>query len=656
MSVKSFSEKFKKAQPQYEDLDDSDIINMVTKKDPEMIGVIDRDDLAKTVRQNQAKQISKARQKQFNSLSTYSQGMGGVGQGMMDIYAGVKQMFGGDTQDYQADKEAWMDASKGNLTAGIGEVVGNIAATAPLGMGIGSGLAKVGGLASKLIPTAIAEGTAIGATELVDEGESRLGNTAYGALFGAGGAGAGLLLKKLGSKGFNALKGKYKDANAEELMALSKQYDVPLSLGDVTGKGSKTEILSENIPFGMNKFREKGSEKVTKAVDDFVGESQDDWTKTVQESMKNKSKAVKEKATGLYNKVEKLSGGAKVNPAQSISKINKIEKEVGKTLTPGNDSFGSYLSKTKEAMESGKANYSSLRATRQDLGNEAKKYADTDPNRSRLLMGLRDAIEVDMDKAIGAQVESMTKRVGNKMQKLAGGEGAYTPFKKSEMAKETVKQTKKGEQLKKAYKEATEFYKKEAVPFKDRSIKSAIKSNKPDEIYKSFMQEGGGDRAKIFYNALDEKGRDAVKYGIIKKAYTKANTTTAQGDVISPAKFASYLDKMDVPKNIFFKGKAKKELDGFRKLMKASTRYGQYMENPPTGNRMAQISGIAGSGLSSGALPLGTAGAKFFWTGPGKKFLLAASELDNEGLEKLLTKILKQLPRASVATGKQIKE
>jgi len=205
--------------------------------------------------------------------------------------------------------------------------------------------------------------------------------------------------------------------------------------------------------------------------------------------------------------------------------------------------------------------------------------------------------------------------------------------------------------VKQAYKDATEYYKKNVVPYtSDRALKKARNTNEPSQIYKSMINEDNPDRAANFYKALDKTGRQSVEFEIINRALKKAKVETPTGDNYSPAQFSSYLSKMDDAGEIFFFGSNKKKAQGIKRLMRAAVRAGQYMENPPTGNRELIAKEALKAKATLGLMPLLTQFEKFFWTGKGKNFLLAASELEPNSIkmQKLISKIYDNLPKSAV--------
>jgi hypothetical protein len=180
-----------------------------------------------------------------------------------------------------------------------------------------------------------------------------------------------------------------------------------------------------------------------------------------------------------------------------------------------------------------------------------------------------------------------------------------------------------------AWKDADRYYRETVVPFKDSALARAAKSSTPDEIYRTFIQRGKGDRAMNFYKALDQQGRDAVRYGMIRNAVDKA---TRENAPFSPAQFAKSLEDIQAATGVFFKGRQKQEIDGLIKLMRHAERAGQYMENPPTGQRVIPfLLGGATFGGGIGHAIATSAGSfsiqKLLTTETGRNLLFRASKI-----------------------------
>jgi len=319
-------------------------------------------------------------------------------------------------------------------------------------------------------------------------------------------------------------------------------------------------------------------------------------------------------AANIYKALEKRGYTVEKNPAAYF--------EDGSWMAPGKWVFR-IIGGPKAGVD---LSYQGVRGLRSDLGSMISDYykgtnAATGSKGVNVLQGIKGAIEGDLN--------------------------AFT--------------TKNGPEIAAAAKKADAIYKGEVVPFKDRALASAVKSSEPDQIYRTFIQQGKGDRAQKFYNALDPEGQAAVRSQMVRDAFEKA---TEKDGVFSPAKFAQSLEKVKDASGVFFKGQDKFELDGFTNLMRHIQRAGQVAENPPTGQRLilAALAGesagtlgrMAGHGPEAGVAGLATAATamtsarlltKLFSSKVGKSLLLAASDapVGSSAMERLIEKDLPKL-------------
>ena len=763
LSVKDFSDELRGENPAYAHLDDADIIQIVTKKDPDLLKDIDRQDLIKVSNESVSKQISKERQKQFGALSGYSRFMAGAGAGMLDTYNGIKQLFGGGVEGYKGDKAAYMDAAKGSKTAAAGEIVGALAATAPTmlipGAGEATAAKTVSGLAkaAKVAVTlgkAGAVGAGYGATEFVDDGETRAKNAALGALFGAGSAGAASLIKKVGTKAYNALKGQYADAGIQDLMDLSKKYDIPLTKAMVTGKGKNTERALEGIPIvGTGGFMKEGAAKVQAAIKKEADAVNPAWDEVIQESLANKAKAGKAQAKANYDRVDALSSGISIEPKNTIAKVAKHEADVAGSI--GADETNIF-SKFKKNLIKGPRTFTDLRRDRSYLGNKAAEATRAgDLNLARQLNDVKSGVEDDIEKLVDKKIEvgTFSKAAGsenvdefyhgspNKIEKFNMGREGAVYFEKNkqvaqsyagrsgnvtahnvklenpltlnngnyagkqfESADEAVRFAKSNgndgviwesdgvksqiaafsdtqiknpssqkimgtqkEGLKEAFHTAQEQYKKNVVPYNDKSIVNAIKSETPDEIFDKFIKKGKGDRAGNFYDLLDDKGKSALKDGLIDNAI-KGATNPATGEA-SPAKLAGYLQRMADPIESTLKGADREQVRGLAKVMRHAERYGQMNDSPSNGMALIpylKAGALAAAGYGGAKNPMATVGAvaggaaltklATLMKTKGYKVALASDKIGSPAFEKALNEIIAQLPRVSAVTWKELKD
>jgi len=217
-----------------------------------------------------------------------------------------------------------------------------------------------------------------------------------------------------------------------------------------------------------------------------------------------------------------------------------------------------------------------------------------------------------------------------------------------------------GGALAKAWKRADSFYKNAVVPFKDKALARALSSDTPDEIYSQFIRVGrsgsGEDRAIKFYDALDQKGKAAVRYGMLANALD--DSAISGKDTISPARFAASLEKIDPGTGVFFKGDDKKALDGFTNLMRHAERFGQYTENPPTGQRVIPMVSLLGAAAwpKLAALIGGMSlAAREATTRPALRDALIRASNAKPGsveMQKLAEEVTRQLPQIGVTTSR----
>lgn len=544
-------------------------------------------------------------QEEIDKMSTYEKTMAGIGRGMLDTAQGAKQMAlqAGEklglvspetVSEYEAGVEQDIDyfqkLAEQSTAASLGRVGGQIAATAPIPGGVAGGVLKRAG-------TAGLAGAAAAGVQFTPEEESRLKNIALGG----GVAAPTSLALSAGGKVLSALsrkKGAIADKGAEELVGLAEKHGVPASYGDITGGPiiQKVETQLESVPVvGMGGFRAKGAKEAQRAArmlrDEFEPGG-DDWTATLTGSLKNKAGTMRKIAGKKYSKVSSLTDPLGAVPTTKMNKTasDLLAKETAKKPKYQDVALIKILKKYATDPD---YNFSGLRDLRSDIGDDISDYykgvnAVVGKKGVSHLQSMKNALELDM----------------------------------SDFAE------KQGGDISKAWKEADAFYKGHVVPFRDRNIAKAMTTDELDTVYGMFIQRGKGDRAKKFYKALDSRGKDAVRYGMIDEAYHAA----MKGDAFSPAAFRTYMKNHEKATGVFFKGENKKLIDGFTKLMGAVKRHGQYMENPPTGNRLAPYILALGAATLSPEATLTAGGTslilkKMFTNKGARKLLLASSRL-----------------------------
>lgn len=582
-------------------------------------------------------------------------GIGNVGAGMLQPIAiagdtvnkGINKAFGTNLEtnaeaQVRADNKALNAYSdkqrlKANRKGGDApRLIGEIGASLPAFM-YGAGGSTMG---ARVADQAV-RGAAVGGLQLTQEGSDpnqRLYNMAGGAVGGAAGQAGGELIgagaSKFIGKAVNARKGKLKP-KYQEVDNLGKQYDVPTSPGDLIGKGivQNTESHLNRIPVvGNSKFMNKqadatevASKKVVKKLEDtmtstdfkainkiekaanagdrnakrvlgVINNAGDDTNKVIQASLEVTKWRKKQIAKNLYGNVAKeveKTGNDIVDVSNTKAALTKVLDEQNASISP-NKVVVREVSEMIENIDDATRplTFKNIRELRSKLGNLADEYGNptgkADNFASTVFSNARQAVTKDLDNFAASS----------------------------------------GGAVKAAYNKADKFYAK-AIANTDKSIERAIKSPKPDEIYGKFAQPRKGDNAQILVDSLDAKGKDALRLRMAENAMDKAWHETTES--FSPAKFAGEFERLSEPYGRVFTGEAKKEMDGFVKLMRHVERAGSFRMNPPTGVRATDI-GIAATAIASPTTAATGAGIAFLaktllTTKAGKNLLLAASEL-----------------------------
>ena len=152
------------------------------------------------------------------------------------------------------------------------------------------------------------------------------------------------------------------------------------------------------------------------------------------------------------------------------------------------------------------------------------------------------------------------------------------------------------------------------------------------------------------WQSLDTKGREAVRFGLIKEALEKSSP---DGAPFSPAKFAGYLESRSAVVDQFFKGRSGDEIKGLMKVMRHIERAGQFAENPPTGQRVIPFMLAGGAVIEATSVVAATGIAAsikgLFQTKAGRNLLLAANSATpgSKEFDVILENITKVASRGS---------
>ena len=531
----------------------------------------------------------------------------------------------------------------------VGEFIGETAALGPLSFG-------VGGIGKNVATTAVKSGglgTIIGGAQFAENADKRISNMQSGAL---GGALGGVAAKKIGdgvTRVVNAKKGNYKDG-VKEVLDQAEKHGIRTSVGDLGRNpiAKKAEVQLEEIPLiGTSNFRKgqhdeakAAAEKVVenlkgkmsdvdyKSLDKIqaaaasgdknairimkiVNEAGEDSGKVLQAAAEIKSWRGQRVASQMYDRVQKLAGDGAIAPNKTVQAIDDIIANDSKVI-PNAELQKELLAIRNTLGDMNiKKDFGEMRAVQSRLGELVSEWGSAGKKGSSAFTKIRTAIDDDI-------------------LDFAQNSGNTRLFGELKRANSLYGQLQQG---------------------KDKAFANAARSIEPDQIFNQFMKAGKGDKAANFYKNLDPKGQAALRYQMAQNALDKSlNESTG---AFSPAKFALEFERMSAPYNNVFKGGDKAQMDGFVKLMRHIERAGQFMENPPTGNRAVPWlvgGGAAVTVMSSIPLALTGVGAAaltktLLTTNAGKLILLAAKDLPPDSPK--LANLIKQAQKLAATSG-----
>lgn len=451
-------------------------------------------------------------------------------------------------------------------------------------------------------------GGGMGALEFVPEGGSRLENAATGAVFG--GAGSAVL----------SGAGKLYNIVATNPLArfgvndLSKRFKIPTTLSELTGKSDRTDAIMERVPspFGIKGFREKQQEAAKNAATEHFGNYTIDPTLSSTEAMKVANDAHLDQ---VFQNVRTTAASLPDAPAPEV-------KQVAEDI----------LNRYPSVFESIQDNH-----VKRILKNVV---GDTEDKTMQVPGVPAPAPNISNTPPVPPQTVTVTPTFSfDDLWTLRKGIGKELGDAKTNTARSQL------------------------------SALYAAVSNDMDNL----LATQSPDAVMAFKEANEAYKQYALKFDVLRQAYDKAMGTTGAGTMgfFSPQKYGTALKNLandpTYKKNIKWSPTEIEEMTGLANILQVTKRAGQFMENPPTGNRwgMPSIAAAAGGGsyyAGGMAATLKTAGVaataalvtKFLTTtNAGKRIALSASKIEptSPAMQKVMGQIYKQLPKFAAEAG-----
>lgn len=497
--------------------------------------------------------------------------------------------------------------------------------------GIGFGISKATGRAPPEWTEPMDRSQVVGSSEhiagLMNRGgiqtdAIRPDDTASRALHFGGEVGAGLLTPGRSPARAPAV---HAPSRAEQAIAAGERHGVPVFYDDVSGSAvaRRVGVAAEPLgPLGTGSGRAAQAKAAQGAaqrvVNQFAPNTADDVPELVQQGLKTKLGQFRGAAARLYERAANALDPAGSVPTNGMDSV--ISRELQRQQSLGTLANQDVITLLQKYQQAPRGNFSAMRELRSQLGSDISDFY-TGANKTigekgvGALQAMKDSLEADM--------AAFAKGVGGNAEK--------------------------------AWRQADGFYRANIVPFKEAGFRDLVKTAEPEKAWRYLLSQGGlKSRAQRMYNSLDEAGRGAVRYGLVKEAMEAG--TNPNGS-FSPAKFSKYLEDHEQAVNTFFKGADRAEISGFQNLMRHVERAGQFAENPPTGQRLVPYLMAAGAALNvKGAAVtagVGTGVRVLFQTKTGRNLLLAFSKVDpgSRQAELLSERMLKMLAAQSASAG-----
>jgi hypothetical protein len=389
--------------------------------------------------------------------------------------------------------------------------------------------------------------------------------------------------------------------SADAVIAAGKKHNVPVYFDDVTKSAfaKKLGVGAENVPLvgtsaGRARQGEAAKEAAKTVAARFAEDVADDVPTVMQKGLEDQLNVFRGEAGKRYtHAAQLLDQAAEVVPTPRFVLAIRRELLNQKNLgSAANKDVVALLQKYQQAPE---GNFTLARQLRSQLKGEIREFYRGGENKAIGEQGVERLRE--MREALEADMEDFATQAGGAAHE--------------------------------AWKNADEFYKTNLLPFKERGFAELVKTAEPEKAWRYLMTQGGIEsRVERMYNGLNDSGRAAVRSGVVADAMEHA---LGPKGTFSPAKFAKYMEDHRPVIDKFFHGADKEEINGFTNLMRHVERAGQYMENPPTGQRLIGAMMIGSTALSLKPLLIGAGAAGgtrvLFQTQRGRDLLLAASRL-----------------------------
>ena len=321
--------------------------------------------------------------------------------------------------------------------------------------------------------------------------------------------------------------------------------------------------FSERIPIlGTGSKRADQQQARINAVADIDEATPDIDSVAIFESLKNSASKAKQAAGSRINDVSQAmdSVGLPVPVGGAQAAFGKVIAELSAPGKIKDEKLISEIKRIADSLAEAPQTFSSLREFRSDLGRIIDKVDES--GRSQLTS--KDKTRMNrVYSAITSDLDSFV--LGNSNQRNL-----------------------------ERYKRADEVYSEEARKLTKSKIKNILdKGDLEPELVNNLLFNSSKSQVEMLYKNLTPEGRNAARSALYRRAIDKSKG--------SPERFVSEMNALEKNFDVFFKGEARLEAEGLRRLMEVTKRASESGVVGPTGQVMQFGAGVgSGAGLLTG--------------------------------------------------------
>lgn len=476
------------------------------------------------------------------------------------------------------------------------------------GVGKASGLGPMGANILEGTAQGIASGAATGAlTPPQSADESKLEQIGMSAAIGGGigaglGAAAGKLSKLIKDPG-----------KAESLVKTAKEKDIPLTVGQVTGRSGlqKTEETLSKLPLvGTNKIMSEQIEKLgqeSRRIVEDIKSSASSATKinpkreSIIKGLSTANIAVSKKADSMFTEVIKKAGNEKLPMTDTLRQTMDVLDESGITTSKIGKALGSDIQKAASTLEQGgSVTFAEKHVLRKGLDDVIDSFTRK---------AAQGNVTKDQIRHITALRKTLEKEIEADASKLGVGD---------------------------LYKKAKEFHQKIVLPFKEVDLENLASKPLPGmvkELQKLALTNR--EQVKTVINALPKINRNDISAGVMTNAMKNA---TSMDKGFSQSRFIKEISSSSELLGMTMTPSQSRAVQGLTKLSNAVLGTAKSSQEVKLGSGFVGAFGIA---LVSSVVPGGLAGAGAV---AGSTAKLLSKALTSQSVIDSLVKLSKTSP------------